>query len=74
MADTKYGTMENFLGCDQKGIRAHMPPLTDSHSGKGRRKGIYPPSAFLYDPVEDTRGPVGSVLVIHTFRTPVGSG
>ncbi|MDT8367156.1 MAG: transposase [bacterium] len=65
MADTKYGTMENFLGCDQKGIRAHMPPLTDSHSGKGRRKGIYPPSAFLYDPVEDTMiCPAGQTLTL----------
>ena len=54
VADTKYGTMENFLGCDRKGIRAHMPPLTDTHSGKGRRKGIFPPSAFLYNVVEDT--------------------
>ncbi len=65
VADTKYGTMENFLGCDRKGIRAHMPPLTDSHSGKGRRKGIYPPSAFLYNAVEDTMiCPAGQTLTL----------
>jgi hypothetical protein len=65
VADTKYGTMENFLGCDRKGVRAHMPPLTDTHSGKGRRKGIFPPSAFAYDPVEDTMiCPAGQTLTL----------
>jgi transposase len=65
VADMKYGTMENFLGCDRKGVRAHMPPLTDSHSGKGRRKGIFPPSAFVYDSVEDTMiCPAGQTLTL----------
>jgi transposase len=65
VADMKYGTIENFLICDRKGIRAHMPPLTDSHSNKGRRKGIFPPSAFIYDPVEDTMTcPAGQTLTL----------
>lgn len=65
VADMKYGTMENFLGCKEKGIRAHMPPLTDSHSGKGRRKGIFPPSAFIYDPVKDVMiCPAGQTLTL----------
>jgi transposase len=65
VADMKYGTIENFLSCEGKGIRAHMSPLTDAHSGKGRRKGIFPPSAFVYDPVEDTMTcPAGQTLVL----------
>ena len=65
VADTKYGTMENFLSCDRKGVRAHMPPLTDTHSGKGRRKGIYPPSAFVYNAVEDIMiCPAGKTLTL----------
>lgn len=65
VADMKYGTMENFLGCKGKGVRAHMPPLTDSHSGKGRRKGIFPPSAFTYDHVKDVMiCPAGQTLTL----------
>lgn len=35
----KYGTIDNFLNCDKRGLRAHMPPLTDAQNNKGRRKG-----------------------------------
>ena len=65
VADRKYGTIENFLDCDRKGIRAHMPPLKDSHEGKGRLKGIFPSSAFIYNPVEDTMTcPAGQTLTL----------
>jgi len=65
VADSKYGTIANFLTCDRKGIRAHMSPLTDSQKDKGRRKGIYPSSAFIYDPVEDTMTcPAGQILTL----------
>ena len=65
VADQKYGTIENFLACDWKGIRAHMSPLTDSQKDKGRRKGIFPSSAFIYDPVADTMTcPAGQILTL----------
>jgi transposase len=65
VADRKYGTIENFLDCDRKGIRAHMPPLKDSHENKGRLKGIFPSSAFIYNPIEDTMTcPAGQTLTL----------
>ena len=65
VADMKYGTIDNFLNCGKRGLRAHMPPLTDAHRNKGRRKGIFPSSAFAYDPVEDTMiCPAGQTLTL----------
>ena len=65
VADKKYGTVNNFLSCDKKGIRAHMFPCTDTNKDKGSRKGIFPPSAFTYDPAEDTMVcPAGQVLTL----------
>lgn len=54
VADALYGTKDNFLACHRRGVRAHIPPLPDFHKDKGTRKGIFPPSAFVYDSIEDT--------------------
>lgn len=65
VADMKYGTISNFLSCDKRGLKAHMPPLTDAQNNKGRRKGIFPSSAFAFDPVEDTMTcPAGQTLIL----------
>jgi len=40
VADTKYGTTDNFLFCHDKEIKAHIPSIEESHRGSGRRKGI----------------------------------
>ncbi len=53
VADKKYGTIENFLACDQKGVRAHMFPHIDSNKNKGSREGIFPASDFIYNPELD---------------------
>ena len=39
VADSKYRTIANFLACGKRGLRAHMPPLTDAQRNKGRRDG-----------------------------------
>jgi len=54
VADSQYGTVENYRECAQRGIRPHMADLSQTQKGTGRRKGIFPESAFTYDPATDT--------------------
>ena len=63
IADTKYGTAENYLDCHDRHIQAHIPDLNACLEGKGRRKDIFPEDAFVYDPATDTyRCPGNQVL------------
>ena len=63
VADTQYGTIDNFRECQKRGIRSHMADLAARSKDKGRRKGIFPESAFQYDPETDTcRCPAGQTL------------
>jgi len=54
VADSQYGTVENFRTCGELGIRPHMADLSLTQKGTGRRKGIFPESRFTYDPATDT--------------------
>jgi len=54
VADSKYGTINNFLFCHDVGIKAHIPSLEKTHRGSGRQKGIIPKEAFTYNPENDT--------------------
>jgi len=54
VADSQYGTVENFRTCGELGIRPHMADLSQTQKGTGRRKGIFPESRFAYDPATDT--------------------
>jgi hypothetical protein len=63
VADTKYGTVENFRACAQRGVASHIADLAATSEGAGRREGIYPERDFTYDPVTDTyRCPAGETL------------
>ena len=63
VADSKYGTIGNFLLCHDLGIKAHIPSLEKTHRGSGRQKGIFPKEAFTYNPETDTFScPAGQVL------------
>jgi Transposase and inactivated derivatives len=63
VADSKYGTIENYLGCWDKGIRAHVPDLKDALSNSGLRGGIFSDDMFIYDAETDTYTcPVGKKL------------
>jgi len=53
VADSKYGTIDNFLACRDRHIAPHFEALDKSHRGKGRRKGIFEPKEFVYNPQED---------------------
>lgn len=48
VADSRYGTFENFLFSHDSGIQAHIPSLEESHRGSGRREDIFPKEAFTY--------------------------
>ncbi len=49
VADSKYGTVENFLACKDRGIRPHMPDLKRSQEKGGKRHGIFSNSEFTFD-------------------------
>jgi transposase len=53
VADSRYGTTENFLFCHDAGIQAHMPSLEESQRGLGRQDDIFPKEVFAYDPDRD---------------------
>jgi len=54
VADTKYGTVENYLACCDLGINAHIPDLKRSQQERESRRGIFTEEAFQYDPGTDT--------------------
>jgi len=54
VADSKYGTIDNFLSCYDRKIKAHIPFLKKTHEDKGSKKDIFPENAFTYDPETDT--------------------
>lgn len=67
VADSKYGTVENFLACRDKGVQAHIPDLKETQ--QSRRKDIFPEDAFKYDPDTDTyRCPAGKSLFLRKHR------
>ena len=63
VADTKYGTVDNFLNCYDQGIKTHIPSIEESHRGSGRRKGIFSGEEFTYNHDTDTfTCPAGKLL------------
>jgi transposase len=54
VADSKYGTIENYLECSDRGIRAHIPDLKRAQSKGGLRRGIFSDERFIYDSDTDT--------------------
>jgi transposase len=54
VADSRYGTIENFLACHDRGIAAHMPDLKRAALKRTAMRRIFPDTAFDYDPDTDT--------------------
>jgi transposase len=62
VADHKYGTVENFVACQQRDIRTHLGDMR-AKQHHARSEGIYPDSAFEYDPATNTyRCPAGQTM------------
>jgi IS5 family transposase len=69
VADSKYGTIDNFLACHDRGIRAHLPDLGQVAARRTISRRIFPETAFAYDSVSDTyRCPTGKRLRRKSFH------
>ena len=63
VADSKYGTIENFLACQDRGLQAHMPDLREAAAQRSQKRKIFSEESFSYDPESDTyRCPAGTPL------------
>jgi len=63
VADSKYGTAENYVACQRQGIRTHMGDVLAKQTNNPRRQGIFPDSAFQYDaPTHTYQCPAGQTL------------
>jgi transposase len=54
VADSKYGTIDNFLACHDQGIQAHIPDLRDAAIKRIAQNDIFLEDRFLYDPATDS--------------------
>lgn len=62
VADHKYGTQENYVACQQRGLTTHMGDASAKQNNH-HCQGIFAESAFSYDAVSDTyRCPAGELL------------
>jgi transposase len=63
VADSKYGTVENFLVCHDLGVRAHIPDLGEYSTKRAEKLKIFSEEEFQYDSQSDTyRCPAGNRL------------
>ena len=69
MADSKYGTIENYRSCADRNIAPPFESLDKGQQGSGRRQGIFEPSEFVYNPEEDLFiCPTGELLEPRKFK------
>mgnify|MGYP001420489079 CR=1 FL=1 len=69
VADGKYGTVDNFLACHDRGIEAHIPDLGKTASKRTAKRGIFSEEQFIYDPVSDNYiCPAGNTLQPKSFH------
>jgi len=54
VADSKYGSIENYLACKDRDIKAHFSSLEQTQKGTGRKKGIFAKEDFTYNAETDT--------------------
>jgi transposase len=68
VADSKYGSIENYLACQDRDIKAHFSSLEQTQKGTGTKKGIFPKDAFTYNTDTDTfTCPAGQTLKRRKF-------
>ena len=63
VADSKYGTIDNFIACHDRGIQAHVPDLRGASDKRVKKMNIYQEDRFQYEPERDVyHCPAGNVL------------
>ena len=69
IADSKYGTLDNYVACHDRKIKAHIPSLEQTQKGTGRQKDIFSKGVFIYDYAEDVFiCPAGQILKRRKYR------
>lgn len=69
VADTKYGTIDNYLHYYDEGIKTHIPSVEESHRGYGSKKGIFTKEEFTYNPDDDIFiCPAGEILTRRKYK------
>lgn len=73
VADSKYGTIDNYLACCDRNIAPHFDSFDKNNKDVGRHKGIFKPSDFVYNPDEDFFiCPAGELLAPRKFKKKRG--
>lgn len=63
VADSKYGTIDNYLLCRDLGVEAHMPNLGKAAAKRNAGRGIFSEDQFRYDSSKDVYlCPAGQIL------------
>lgn len=63
VADSKYGTLDNYVACCDRDIKAHIASLEQTQKGTGRQKDIFGRELFIYDFARDIFiCPAGQIL------------
>jgi transposase len=71
VADSKYGTVENFLACHDMGVRAHIPDLGGYATKRTEKLKIFSEEEFQYDLESDTyRCPAGNQEGLRRMSDP----
>jgi transposase len=74
VADTQYGTVENFLQCVDRGINPHMADLKAAQDQGKRRSQFFGEDQFTYDLATDAyRCPAGQLLKRRQKRADKGA-
>lgn len=69
VADSKYGTLDNYVICHDRKIKAHIPSLEQTQKGTGRQKDIFSKGVFIYDYAKDVFiCPAGQILKKRKYR------
>ena len=74
VADSQYGTVENFLKCADRGINPHMADLKSAMDQGRPRPKFFTEDHFVYDAATDTyRCPAGQLLKRRQKRADKGA-
>jgi len=69
VADTQYGTADNFRKCHERGIRSHMADMIDVQEQRAVSREIFGRDAFPYDSASDTYTcPAGQILTRRKYK------
>ena len=69
VADSKYGTIDNFIACHDRGIQMHAPDLRKASVNRVKKLNIFNEDQFQYDPEKDVyHCPAGNELKLKSLH------